>query len=268
MIFQGLFDFFEGATPWTALCVLGCLTGVFLMIGFKYMSNQGAIRTVKGKIKAHFLEIWIFKDDPWVCARALRAVLFLQPRHMSLILPPFLILAIPVVILIWFADAYLGYRPLLPGEQAIVSLITCDRPLPDRDKVVIRAGNNRSAISIDTDALVIPDDNEIAWRLTAKSEGTATLILNLATTRFTKKVVIGDRLARVLAKSSLGGSFWEKLIYPLDGSGSADWGGFLQIAYPKRGYALMGFQFHWMVWFFILASLAGLLCMYFLKVRL
>jgi len=54
---------FRGMTPWIGMAVISLVTGIFMLLIFRLTSNQKGIRQVKDKIKAHLMEIRLFKDN-------------------------------------------------------------------------------------------------------------------------------------------------------------------------------------------------------------
>ena len=260
-------DIPEGIATWGLLVVLSTLIGVVLILTFRGLAQPDLLRALRQRIKAHVLEITIFKDDLRVFGSASRSIFLLSARYLGHNLVAFSVMIVPVLVILWLADPFLGYRPLRPGEHTIVSLIGRNGTLPDRKKIgLIVECENGTGFSI-SEPLVIPGNNEVSWRVTAEREGRAMLILQMGETKIGKKLLAGKGVARVLTKSELGGSLWRNLLYPLDGFKTRDLQGFFCIDYPERQYELMGFRHSWMVWFFLFSILASLLAGVILKRR-
>jgi len=96
------------------------LTTVMVLLVYKYLSSQEAIKEVKDRVKAHILEIRLFQDDPVLMGRAVRAVLLANLKYLGLNLKPFLIVFLPIFLMLVQMETRFGYRPLLPNESALV----------------------------------------------------------------------------------------------------------------------------------------------------
>ena len=115
-IFNRPFDFFyrpfESLHPAVGLTVVSVLTGVLLLIVYRYTSNQAGIRRVKDRIKAHFLEIRLFQDQFGVVVGAHGRILRATLTYMSYSLKPLAVILLPVLILMVHLEMHLGQRPL------------------------------------------------------------------------------------------------------------------------------------------------------------
>lgn len=78
-----------------ALILASGVFGVFALVLFKHLSWQKGIKAAKDKVKAHLIEIRIYKDDPLIVARATGRVLGRNLQYLALNMVPFVPLAIP-----------------------------------------------------------------------------------------------------------------------------------------------------------------------------
>ena len=82
---------------WLSNTIISAVTGIALLIIFKYTSNQNAIGKVRDGIKANLLALWLFKDSIIVTLQSQGRVFkgaFLLLFHA---LRPMLVMIIPVM---------------------------------------------------------------------------------------------------------------------------------------------------------------------------
>ena len=60
-IFHLIFMPFQGLNSAVGLFVVSVLTGIVMLIIFRYTSNQKGIEQVKNRIKAYFLEMKLYR---------------------------------------------------------------------------------------------------------------------------------------------------------------------------------------------------------------
>src|SRR3974377_243951 len=91
---------FRGLHPFWALLILSVMVGAVLLVVFRYTSNQRGIQETKNRIKAHLLEIRLFKDDLRVLLSAQGSILKYNLRYMAYGLKPLLVIILPVALLL------------------------------------------------------------------------------------------------------------------------------------------------------------------------
>jgi hypothetical protein len=258
----------EGTAAWTFLVISSSVSGVAFALIFTRLISPDTMRTIRKEIVGHVLEIRIFRDDFRVFTDAWRSIFRLSLRYLGHILPQCCLLVLPVVIIYWLLDPYLGHRPLLPGEQAILSLVGRVDALPERREVLLTSGGGKMENFRVTKELIIPEKGEVSWRVTALGDVSGLVGIRVDDVNVSARLHMGRGLERVIEKADLSGSLWRSLIYPLDGEKRGAWSGFLQISYPERHYRFLGFQFHWFLWFSFITLLTALLTPRFLRGRL
>jgi len=120
------FDFlltpFNSLDPFWTLMILSLLAGVLMLLIFRSTSNQAKIKEVKDKMKAHLLEISLFKDSPAIILSAQKNLLLYNAQYMKYALKPMLYMILPISMMLIHLDGWFGYRPLKVGESAIFSV--------------------------------------------------------------------------------------------------------------------------------------------------
>ncbi len=233
------------------------LTAVAVLLVYKFLSPQRAIKAVKERVKAHILEIRIFQEDPVLMGRAVRAALAANLKYLSLNLKPFVIVFLPIFLLLVQMEARFGYRPLLPEESAV--LRTFWRPAPpgaERSPPALLPGEGTS---IESPPVRIGKGTEIDWKIRVKRAGAATLFLASGDERVPIQVTVSEKMRPVSPRHVPAGAI-DLLWYPA-GQPLPPGGDLLaaEIAYPRRDFRLFGRTVHWVWPFLALSLLAGYL---------
>jgi hypothetical protein len=234
-------------SPVTLLTVAALAVAVATLAVMRRFSDQERLRTTKNRIKAHLLELWIFRDDVPTILRAQGRLLALNGRYLLLTLKPMIVLVGPVVLLLGALDPWFGVRPLHPGDATILSVRATDaRALEGGTRLVAGDG-----IRVETPALRIPAANEIDWRIRALRPGVHTVSLEVAGQRLDKQVVAAEGPARVSA-SRLRSDLWQALLSPTEPS-LPDAAGVerIDVRYPDGSVSVLGWSMHWLVYFFL-----------------
>jgi len=256
---------FLSTSPWWALGVVSLVTGFLMVLIFRYTSNQQGIRDTKNVIKAHVLELWLFRDDPRIMLSAQGQLLRLQVRYLRLAAIPMLALMVPVGLLLLSLDGWFGYRPLHAGETAIVSVqLRAGEPgLLERASMEAEAG-----VTIETPPLRIMQAQEVDWRIRAITSGAHTLWVNLDRHKVEKTVMVSDQLVHV-APQRIQGAFWKTFLHPGERPIPEDSPvQQIEVHYPARAMTIFGWDMHWIVVFFILSIFCGFALKGLLRVEL
>ena len=120
VIFSVLFLPLNRLSPIWGLTIFSLITGLLMIVIFKRVSNQEGIRRVKNHIKAHLLELRLYKDSAGLSLVAMKDIFISNGKYLGLALRPMLVLMIPVIIIIIQLAARFEYRTLSVGETTIV----------------------------------------------------------------------------------------------------------------------------------------------------
>lgn len=264
-----------------------------MLIIFRYTSNQEKIKETKDRIKAHLLEIRLFKDDLRILLSAQKSILLYNVNYMKHALKPMVFMIIPVAIILIQLDGWFGYRPLRLGESAIISvklddnrmdvsepfdpssrLRAQDRPFDPSSKLRVQDRSFDSAqdrplsndplsnisiepdqgLVVETPPLRIPEQREVNWRVRATEIGKHNLVFNLSGHRFQKRIIVSDReLARVSPRVTAS-SLWGNFLAPgEDPIVENSLIKVIEVEYPSRSIEILGWRIHWLVAFFVLS---------------
>ena len=253
-VFNLIMGLFAGA-PLLGMIVISVVTGVIMLIIYKYTSNQAGITRAKDRIKANFLAIMLYKDSFRVLLISIARILRWNLSYMGHNLKPLAVMMAPVLLLLVQLNFWYGYEPLGVDRTAMVTATVADKvdmyaakpELTTPEGVVVETGGVRNRQA-----------QQVSWRIRGKVPGDYTLHLSIGGVEVDKRVVVGDteRLHHLIPKRH-DGNFWDGLLYP--GAPKLE-GGITQIdiAYPIAEMNVFGWHIHWIIVYFVLSIIAGL----------
>jgi hypothetical protein len=252
-LFDWLLSPLAGLDPALALAIVALVTGVLMLVAFRWTSNQEGIRRARGKVVANLLAIRIFGDAPGVTVRSLVGVLRANVGYLRHMLVPLLVMLLPMVLLLVQLDLRFSRLPLAPGVAAVVGVEFRDRG-GSPPGITLEAPEG---IAVETPGVRIPALGEVNWRIRAAREGVHELRFAVGATSVTKRVVVAaDRRLRTVAPARSGGGILEAVLAPAEPLIPRDAGVVaITVDYLPRPFAVLGFRVHWLVAFFILSIL-------------
>ena len=112
-------------------------------------------------------------------------------------------------------------------------------------------------VQLETPAVRIDSEREIVWRIRGDKEGRYALRVKIGTDSLVKELIVGERWSSVSAIKT-GKSFWNVLLWPGEAPiAKSHVVESVEINYPTLSMALFGWDFHWLVWFFVLSVAFG-----------
>jgi hypothetical protein len=263
---------FAGLPSQVALIVLSVVAGVLAAIAFRYTSNQAALKRVADQVRASLLGMRLFKDDLRSVFAAQGSLFKASGLRLWHSLPPLVVLIVPFVFLLAQLAMWYEFRPLAPGERAIVEVQIAPEAWDEYSQLQLSppdgielagpvlgapAGeaDNPAVHSITWDLRPLkapPDDEPLTLRFQLNGSEVAE-----------KQLVVSDNpdASRLSFVSPLrpGTSFWDRLLYP--GEPAFNAGSpirRIEIAYDSRTNTLFGYSLHWIITFFVVSVLAAL----------
>lgn len=234
--------------PLLSLSAIALVTAMALLLAVRYTSDQARIAAVKRDIRAGLFEIRLFNDDLRAILRAQGEILRHNLTYLRLSAVPLLWVLVPLTLLMGQLQAYYGYDGLHPGTTALVKVQVADGT-GERPDVRLAAP---AGVRIETPAVWIPSLREAAWRIAAEQPGEHALTLAVDGAAATKRVRVGDDLAR-RSPYRLEPGVLNWILYPaepaLPGDGAIR---SIEVTYPARAIRVLGWELHWMVVFFVL----------------
>jgi len=254
-IFDGLMKGLSWIHPLAGITGVCALTAVLVLIIYKYLSNQAAIRTTKARIKADFLAITLYKDSVRVLFSSAGSILWTNLKYVGLNGVPLLFMILPVSILMANLEAWHGNRPLRPGEKALVKVRfdpSLDLLKPD---IQLRVPEG---LHLAPRPVRMPAEHEIDWRVEAKKPGSYQLKLQVGLREIEKSLAAGAGTRRLSVMRHRGG-LWEWFLYSgepaIPGNSPVE---SISVSYPSGQLDVGGWKMHWMWYYFVVTLVLAL----------
>ena len=241
---------FRDMAPIVGLTLFSLVAAVVILLVFKFTSNQSALESVKRRIHAGVFEIRLYNDDFATIMRAQLDILRANLTYLRHSMAPMIWTLPPLVLLIAQLQFHYGYGGLELGEPILLKVQLAEGAYSGNGKPAIEV-DVPDGLSLETPAVWVESQSEMAWRLTAERAGDYELTIRNGSESATKTVLASDRIVRRSPFRVRG--FFNELLYPAEPPLPA--GGFeeITITYPEVDVDLLGFETHWMVWFFVLS---------------
>ncbi|MEW6359022.1 MAG: hypothetical protein AB1696_22000 [Planctomycetota bacterium] len=252
--FDALLYPFAGLPPLYGVIFISILTGAAMVWLFGKLTNQQKIRALKDRIRGRMLEMWIFRDIPRVVLKAQGQALWGLMKYATCSLRALVVLIVPVALIMIQLQARCGWRPLQPGEAALVRIVYA-RPLPlDAMNASLEPSG---AVAVETPPLRILEMREVDFRIRAGQTGEHQITAKAEGGPAAKTLHVGDG-GRAL--SPVRSRRWTaRLFHPAEPglpSGPIE---SIEIEYPSERVSVAGVRLHWLWPFLIVSILAGLL---------
>ena len=254
--FGAFFWPFRALGPWAAMAAVSLLTGLLMLFIFKKTSNQAGILRTKNLIKAHLLEIRLFKNDFGQTMRSQGRILLANGRYLGYAVKPMLVMLVPIMLLLLQLDVWYGARSLYPGESALVKVTLDGSATPLHTPLTIEAP---PGLSVETPALRIEEEREIDWRIRADRAGLYALKFATDGGSFTKTVAVGQApLKTKIVPLRVRSGGWDALNHPGESLLPSSLPVLsVEVAYPPARLSLFGWRMHWLVAYFLLSIVFG-----------
>jgi hypothetical protein len=254
-----------GVLPgWLSATIVSAVTGVLMLVIFKYTSNQGAIRRVRDDIKAHLLAVKLFKDSTSVTLRAQGRILLGALRLLVLAIVPMLVMVVPVCLLLGQLGLWYQYRPLRVGQEAVLTLKLNGDAASSWPEVQLEP---TPAVDVTVGPVRVLSKREICWNLRAREEGYHRLRFQVGDQISDKELAIGDRCMRLSAKRP-GWTWSDMLLHPAEPPFGPDSPvASIEISYPDRDAWTCGTDW-WAVYWFAASMIAAFCFRPFLNVSI
>ena len=249
---------------WFSITVISAVLGVFLLVIFKYTSNQKAIGYVRDDIKANLLAVKLFKDSFSVTFRSQARVFCASFKLLFYSIVPMLVMIVPVILIMAQMSLWYQARPLLPGDEPVIVKLKLNDNLDTLPQVILES---LPAARTMIGPVRVFTKKEIFWKIKPVEDGNYNLIFHIGDRRYEKQLAVGEGFMRLSPKRP-GADFVDILLYPLEKPFTSD---FLvhsiSINYPERDSRINGTDW-WIVYFFVVSMIFAFMFKPFLKVRI
>jgi len=254
-VFDVLFLPVRGLSPWVAMVLVSLLTSFLMLFIFRHTSNQAGIRKEKNRIKAHLLELRLFKDNMGVQLRAQGRILLANLKYVGHNMKPMLVMIVPVLLILIQLNLWFGSESLKPGDPVLVKVRLAEGKYPSEVPVSLAASPE---LDIETPPLRIEDEAEIDWRLKAKTAGPGRLTFTVGGETVVKSVSVGATRLSPIPALKPGRNLLDQIFNPGEAplpSSSAVRS--IEVRYPAASMSLFGMHIHWLIVYFILSIAFG-----------
>ncbi|AQT68361.1 hypothetical protein STSP2_01521 [Anaerohalosphaera lusitana] len=248
-----LFGWIAIVPGWLSNTIIASITGVLMLLVFKYTSNQDAIGRVRDRIKANMLALKLYKDSLYVTFKSLGGLFAGAGSLLLHALRPMGVMIVPMVLLLGQLALWYEHRPLAIGEEAIVSVQVQETQARPSVRLIEAEG-----VEVVVDRSWFEKKNAYYWKVRATEPGEYDMLFDVDGFDVEKKLVVGEGLAKVNVKRA-GWDMSDMLMFPGEISfaeSSVVQG--ISIEYPQRE-GIAGGAFWWMVWFFGVSMIAALI---------
>lgn len=251
-VFDLLFRPFQAAHPLYSLAAFSALTGMLLLVVFRYTSNQREIRRAKDRLQAHVLAVRLFQDDLGVVLRSYGRVLAGTLAYIRYSLLPLAVIVFPLAVILAQLDMRLGCTSPRPGGSFLLKIRTAVQVSIEPVTLETPPG-----LHLDVPPVRMSQEREMNWRLRTERDGEFTLRVVVAGRSFEKKVVASGNLA-ALPAARVRNRLTQALFYPAESALPQN--GLLEaieIVYPPRAIEVAGYEMSWLLPFFVLSLVAA-----------
>lgn len=237
------------------MILISFLTALLMLFVFRYTSNQEGIRQVKNKIKAHLLELRLFKDNLGLSLRAQGKIFRYNLKYIGYSSKPLVVMIIPFVLILIQLNLWFGYQSLNPGQKTILKVkLNENQNLLDIGLTV----EPSSGIAVETPPLRIEEEKEVNWRLQAKEKGIHDLTLIIEGRRITKEIAVSLKPLSRISPLKVRRNFFDELFHPKE----APFPGelpvkMIEVKYPPKKMSLFGWRLPWWLVYVLLSIIFG-----------
>jgi len=178
---------FQGLPVLWQIVALAFPAAILSLLIFRFFSNQDGIRGAKDKIKAHLLELRLFKDDLHVTLMAQRSIFRYTLIYMRHALLPMAVMFVPFVLILVQVESRYAFHGLDSGEPAIVT-ITIDSKKSVTE--LLYAMKLPEGLVQNTAPLRINSTREILWRIHGDAPGNYQATFDVEDHSLVKQVVV------------------------------------------------------------------------------
>jgi hypothetical protein len=259
-LFTLLLKPFEGGYALGGLIFISVLTGGVMLFLFRLTSNQQAMKEVKTKISAYFLELRLYSQDISNVIASQGKILRSNLTYMKLSLVPAVVMIVPVILVMVQLNLLYASIQLRPGETALVKVKVSEGFDVMRNRLDLECVGGVEKAS---PGVRIPSLNEVCWKIRLTERGVHSITLNSQAGKIQMPIYGSGRLVPVYGmakKASLGEAVWNPGSptvppeVPIES---------VEVTYRPMEFGLLGINLSWL-WTFLIISFAFGLCLKFI----
>jgi hypothetical protein len=256
---------FIGVMPgWLSATLIAIVSGIAMIVAFKWTSNQKAIKQARRDIRANLLTVKLFHDNMPAGFVAQGRVLWGAMRLLVFAIVPILAMIVPMTLVLGQLALWYQARPLPVGGESVIVLQLSgpeDTPIPT---VTLEP---TSAIEDLHGPVRVYSQRQVLWNVRAREAGIHRLVFRVNGDPVEKELAIGDGFMPV----SLRRPDWDwsdVLLHPREAPFDPDSPvRSIDVEFPTRSSWTSGTD-SWVIYWFVLSLLVGFCCRGIFKVNL
>jgi uncharacterized membrane protein (DUF106 family) len=259
-LFTLLLKPFEGGHALGGLIFISILTGGVMLFLFRFTSNQAAMKEVKTRISAYFLELRLYSHDISNVIASQGKIMRSNLSYMKLSLIPAVVMIVPVILVMVQLNLRYANQQLRPGDTALVKVKVAEGYDVMRNKIEMECGSGLEKAS---PGVRIPSLGEVCYKVRLTEPGIHTFKLGSGGTNLEMPVYGSDRLVPVYGiakKTSIGEAIFNPGAprVPADAPIES-----VEVVYEPMEFRFPGFSLSWL-WAFLFVSFAFGICLKFI----
>ncbi len=238
-------------SPAWAMVILSLVIGTALVWLFGRTSNQAAIASIKDRISGNLLAVRLFKHDLGIVMGLQGNLLLLTLHYLLHSMLPMLVMGLPVAFLLAQMNGWFGVHNLRPGSTALLKVTV-------RDAMQLNdiSLEGTRAVQVDSPAVHIAPERQIAWRIKAVAAGDEPLTIHACGQEITKSIRVGNQWQPGSPLRSSKAS--DQFLFPQEPALNADpIVESIALTLPSLPLRICGIELPWLAWFFILTMIFG-----------
>jgi hypothetical protein len=249
---------------WLSATLIAIVSGMAMIVAFKWTSNQQAIKRARQEIRANLLAVKLYYDNMAVGFRSQGRVLAGALRLLVFAVVPILAMLIPMSLLLGQLALWYQARPLRIAEDAIIVMKLNGGPDAATPAATLEPTNS---VEVLHGPVCVASQHEVCWNIRARENGSHRLVFHVDGSSLEKELSVGESLMRV----SLRRPEWnwsDALLHPREPPFEPEsLVRSIDISYPRRSSWTSGSD-TWLYYWFAVSLVAGFCCRGLFKVNL
>jgi hypothetical protein len=245
---------FRSLNPWAGMIFISFLTGLLMLFVYRLTSNQIGIRQVKDRIKAHLLELRLYKDNMGVTMKAQGQILRANLKYIVLNFKPLVVMIVPLVLILAQLNLWFGAAPLEVGRPAILKVELAPEIRPLDMEFALEAPPQ---VAVETPPLRTESPRK--WHGGTKpGPGIYDLTIRAGGESVHKILVVAGPPLQRVSSLKVRPNFLEEVLFP--GEKPLPQGNpirSIELLYPAGRLHLLGLKIHWLIAYLGLSIVFG-----------
>ncbi|MBS0263348.1 MAG: hypothetical protein JSS02_15505 [Planctomycetes bacterium] len=173
---------------WLSISLIAVVTGLVMLLIYKYTSHQQKILQVRRQIQAELLTLTLFRESLSVTWRAQVRLVVCAVRLFSLSLVPMAIMSVPVMLFLGQLSAWFAARPIAVGEESVVVMTLHENQASAATRPQLRESPGIETV---VGPVRIRSQHQWVWRIRGTASGLQQLVFDVGQERLEKELAIG-----------------------------------------------------------------------------